>query len=115
MNNMLKGLLNNVVVSKISESLGTDSGKTKSAMNSILPALLGGLASNSAKKEQADLLGKVLAKDHDGSILDNLSGFLKDPKAGKGGKIVGHILGNKSETLAKIVMEKTGLSKEKSS
>jgi len=112
MSNILQGLLKDAIVNKISQSLGQDSGKTKSAMEGLLPAILGGLAKKSAKKEEADLLSKVLEKDHDGSILDNLDGFLGDIKSGKGDKILGHVLGSKSDLLAQMVGEKTGLGKE---
>ncbi len=112
MNNLIKSLLTKTVVDKISQSLGQDTGKTKSAMEGLIPAILGGLAKNSAKKEQAELLHQVLQKDHDGRILDNLDGFLGNIKSGKGDKILGHVLGNKSDFLAQMIGEKTGLGKE---
>ena len=113
MNDILKNLMQDALVGKISKTLGADTDKTKSAMEGILPAILGGLAKNSAKKEKADLLEKVLQRDHDGSIFDNLDGFLGDIKSGKGDKILGHVLGNKSSLLADMIGQKTGLGKEK--
>lgn len=108
MNSIVKGLLTKVVVNKLSEKLGANSETTKSAMEGLIPSILGGLAKNTAKKEGADLLGKVL-KDHDGSILDNLDGFLGNVSAGKGDKILGHVLGDKTSEIGKMVGEKSGL------
>jgi len=108
MNSIIKNLLSETIVDKLSNSLGTNSEQTKSAMEGLLPAILGGLAKNTAKKEGADLLGKVL-KDHDGSILDNLDGFLGNISAGKGTKILGHVLGGKTSEIGKMVGEKSGL------
>lgn len=105
--------MQDALVSKISEKIGANTEQTKSAMSGILPAILGGLAKNSAKKEKAGLLEKALEKDHDGSIFDNLDGFLGDIKGGKGNKILGHVLGNKSNLLADMIGAKTGLGKAK--
>ena len=58
---------------------------------------------STAKKEGAELLGKVL-KDHDGSILDNLDGFLGNVSAGQGSKILGHVLGRKTSEIEKRVL-----------
>ncbi len=114
MDKILKTLLTNELIGKISDNLGTNSQKTKSAMENILPAILGGLAKNSAKKEKADLLHQVLEKDHDGSILNNVGDLLENVEAFKGNKILGHIWGEKSSLLAEIVGQKSGLGKEKS-
>lgn len=108
MNSIIKNLLTKGIVDKLSNSLGTNSEQTKSAMEGLLPAILGGLAKNTAKKEGADLLGKVL-KDHDGSILDNIDGFLGDVKSGKGDKILNHVLGEKTSEIGKMIAEKSGL------
>lgn len=108
MNSIIKGLLTKGVIDKLSSSLGSNSEQTKSAMEGLIPSILGGLAKNTRKKEGAELLGKVL-KDHDGSILDNLDGFLGNVSAGKGDKILSHVLGDKTSEIGKMVGEKSGL------
>ena len=71
-------------LSQISRQLGTDEKTTSSAISAALPILVGALARNSSGTSGARSLAGALQRDHDGSILDNLGSFLKQPEKGPG-------------------------------
>jgi hypothetical protein len=112
----LSGLLNDTLsgdtVSQISEQLGTDEATTSNAIQSALPMLLGALAHNSQTEEGAVSLNNALG-DHDGSILDNLGGFLGNFGAGPGAGILGHIFGGAQDTAERQVSQASGLDMSK--
>lgn len=84
-------------VSQISRQLGSDSNATSGAIAAALPMILGGLISNAGDDNGASALGKALDRDHDGSLLDDLGGFLGNNSVQDkhGGGILGHVFGSK--------------------
>jgi hypothetical protein len=93
---------------KLSGQLGADQAATKNAVGAALPMLLGALAKNSAQSNGADALDRALAK-HDGSVLDNLDGFLDRPDVNDGNGILGHLLGAKRNAVEAGVSKASGL------
>ncbi|NND71286.1 MAG: DUF937 domain-containing protein [Rhodothermales bacterium] len=82
------------VLDQISGQIGADNDATQKAMAAALPALIGGLARNATKSEDgAVALANALDRDHDGGLLDNLSGLLG---AGSGGGLASMFGGGKS-------------------
>ncbi|RMG20208.1 MAG: DUF937 domain-containing protein [Bacteroidetes bacterium] len=79
----------------LSNQLGVPEGAAASAVSAALPMIVGALARNASKPEGASALDNALAKDHDGSILDNLGGFLSSPDNGPGPGILKHVFGEK--------------------
>ena len=91
---MLQSQLAGEPASQLGKQLGTDQTATQKAIGAALPALMAALAGNAARKEGASALANALEKDHDGGILDDLSGFLgkQDTRDGEG--ILKHALGD---------------------
>ena len=54
----------------LAKQLGADTGATRNAVSTALPALVGALARNSQRPGGAESLGRALERDHDGSVLD---------------------------------------------
>ncbi len=79
----------------LSKQLGLDPNTTSTAISAALPMIVSALARNASTKEGASSLANALDKDHDGGILEDLSGFLGSPDNGPGPAILGHIFGNK--------------------
>ncbi len=79
---------------QISRGIGADEASTGNALAAALPALIGALSRNASRGDGASALSNALERDHDGSILDNLGGFLNNPEAGPGEGILGHVLGS---------------------
>jgi len=96
-------------LSQISQQIGADNASTGSAMSMAMPLIMSALAKNSAKPEGAQALSQALANDHDGSILENISGFLGNPQAANGAGILGHVLGSQQPAVAQGIAQNSGL------
>src|SRR6476661_9151899 len=73
---MLQQQLGGDAVKQISGQLGADHGTTQTAIAAALPMIVGALARNTQDPAQAGALSNALSKDHDGSILDDVTGYL---------------------------------------
>ena len=71
--------------------------------------LLGALAKNAARPDGAQALHRAVEKDHDGSILQQLGGFLGQAQSGPGDAILGHVLGARRPTVEKGISRSTGM------
>ena len=96
-------------LSQISQQIGADEQTTGSAMSAALPLLLTALANNASKPDGAQALHQALAEDHDGSILNDVPGFLNNPQAANGAGILGHVLGSQQPAVTQGLAQNTGL------
>ena len=94
---------------QISGMLGTDESTTSNATGAAVSVLLGALSRNASKPDGAQALTRALAKDHDGSVLDNLGSLLGNPDAGPGAGILAHVLGGKQGRVESGLSQATGL------
>ena len=97
-------------VEQIAQQLGIDSATAAKAVPAALGSLMGGLANNAASSGGAEALAGALSRDHDGSILDNLTGAL----GGAGGLDAGagilkHVFGPKEPAVEAGLGQSTGL------
>ncbi len=110
---MLFDLLNNQLggdtLRTVSRQLGVDESTASTAIAAALPMLIGGLARNAATPGGADSLANAVNNDHDGSILDHLGSFLRNPESGSGDGILGHVFGGSRSQVENVVAQKTGL------
>lgn len=109
MMSMLSRALGGNTVSNIARQIGADESQTSSAINAALPILLGALDRNTDQPGGADALFGALNRDHDGSLLDDIGGFLGGSKAGAGAAILGHILGDKQGSVETGLGRASGL------
>jgi hypothetical protein len=106
---MLQQQLGGNAVQQISRQLGTDHGTTETAIQAALPMLVGALARKAQNPAQAGALSQALSRDHDGSILDNVTGYLSQGNAGAGDGILSHVLGGHSQAAATGLGQISGL------
>ncbi|MEM7104326.1 MAG: DUF937 domain-containing protein [Bacteroidota bacterium] len=99
----------------ISGQLGADENQVQSAVGTALPLILSALARNSANDEGANSLNNALADDHDGSILDDLAGFIGNSQQGPGAGILKHVLGDRRTNIEKVIGGNSGLSQNQTS
>lgn len=105
---LLRGDLGKQIIGGIANQAGTSEKETSSVVSAALPALMGMLQKNaSSEKGAASILGAL--NKHDGSILDNLSGFLNSGDTTDGNGILGHILGSKKGAMESAISEQTGV------
>lgn len=113
---VLQGHMNDDVLGQIGQQIGADKEQTASAANGIFASLLGGMAQNAMMPGGIESLAGALDRDHDGSVLDDLLGMVTgasqpaaSPAALNGLGILGHILGDKQESVAQQVSQSSGL------
>lgn len=96
-------------LTRVSRQLGTDEKTAGSAISAALPLLIGALAKNARSTQGAESLNNAVRRDHDGSILDNLSDFVSNPRSGDGEGILRHVLGGGRSTVENALSQTTGL------
>jgi hypothetical protein len=111
---LLQGPLGQMMIQGASSHLGQDTDKTQSALSAAIPMLMGALKKNASNPEGAEGLMKALQSKHDGGILDSITdifggGNVNDVVVEDGDKILGHVLGEKKETVAKALGAQSGL------
>lgn len=95
---------------QISRRIGADENRTRVAVESAIPALMAAL---SAEADEPGLR-TAIREDHDGSILDQLSGYLDgtaqlSPRATNGAGILEHTLGDRQGEMAQALSARSGL------
>jgi hypothetical protein len=70
---------------------------------------MGAMSKNTRNADGAGALAGALARDHDGSILDDLGGFLSQADQGPGDGILKHVLGSDRGAVESALGQGTGL------
>ena len=111
-------------LSQMSRQLGISEDQTREALPAALAALTGAMAQNAAQPQGAQQLSNALSKDHDGSLLDSLDGFLGGiggmggmggmggaggGNLGAGASILGHVFGQRQQKVEGNLGRATGL------
>ena len=105
----LLGLLQGQDIGNLASQVGGNEGETKNGVMAALPAMLAALGKNTGTEKGAEELNNALEKKHDGSILDNLSGYLSNPDLKDGAGILNHLFGNQTSNVANAVSQSSGL------
>lgn len=115
---MLQGQLDDNLIEQLTRHIGAeDPRQTEAAANGVISTLVAGLSKNASKPDGANALLSAITRDHDGSILDDIPGFLfgnRQPSSQKtlnGAGILQHILGGKQENTENMLGKVTGLDK----
>lgn len=106
----LMPLLDGANVQQISRQLGVGEAQAGTAITAALPLLVGALQRETASPAGLDSLAGALDRDHDGSVLDDIGGFLgSGGSAAAGAGILGHLLGGRQGNVAASLGKSTGL------
>ncbi len=106
---MIQQKLGGQAVEQISRRIGADTGTTGNAIDAALPLLLAAMARNTNDDSQARSLHAAVTQDHDGSVLDDVPGYLNQDQTGAGAGILRHVLGGKQPTVQEGLGQATGL------
>jgi hypothetical protein len=110
---LLNSDLGKKVINGVSQTTGQPQDKTSKLLTMAMPVLMEAMKRNASTPEGADGLMNALSNKHDGSILDNLEdlfgGGLTNDVVEDGGKILGHVLGNKQQTVETVLAQKSGI------
>ena len=105
----LLGLLQGQDLGQLAEQVGGNEGQVKNGVMAALPAMLTALSKNTGTEKGAQELNNALETKHDGSILNNLSGYLSNPDLKDGAGILNHLFGNQTSNVANAVSQSSGL------
>jgi len=124
MSNPLLEILQQQVAKKAFSGLGRQLGiederQVNNAGQSAINLILNGLMKNASNSGGLGALAGALDKDHDGSILDDLAGYVSgsaqvNPRAANGAGILKHILGDKLGPVIGAISSQNNLSQDQS-
>jgi hypothetical protein len=106
---MVTRQLSGAALGQLSQQIGANPSQTQSALTAALPLLLSALSRNASSAQGAAALHTAVTNDHDGSILDNVMGFLGNSQAGPGAAILQHVLGGQQQTVTSGLAQSTGM------
>jgi hypothetical protein len=102
--------LDDQTVGQIGRQIGVDRETAQGAVSAAIPVIVAALARNAAGPAGADALHGALERDHDGSLLEDLGGFLGGGAASSiGGAILGHVFGGQRGSVESSLSRSTGL------
>ena len=93
----------------IAQRLGVSEATANTAVQVGVPLILAALARNANQPQGAQSLHDAINKDHDGSIFDNLTGYVSNPQTANGAGILGHIFGNQQPAIQNNLAQATGM------
>ena len=97
-------------IAEIARSVGVRGGDVTKVLGGAMPAMMAGLTRNAASSGGADALSGALDRDHDGSVLNDVMGYL-----GGGGNVVdgagilGHVFGGRQPRVEQAVSRSSGV------
>lgn len=119
---LIEGELGGTLTKLVKSQMGIDnSNQAETAVDATISTLLNALSKNVSKPQGAENLANALSRDHDGTILDDVAGFLTgsrqatNPKMLNGEGILKHILGGNQNNVISMLSNMAGLDKSKAS
>lgn len=120
MSNPLLEILQDKLTDQVLSQLGgainvNDSSQVSNASQSAINVLLNGLMKNASNSEGLGALAGALDRDHDGSILDDVTGYFSgnnnfnNAKMTNGSGILQHILGDKMGSIVGALSQQNGM------
>lgn len=116
---LLEGQVPNLLLDQLTKQIGGNKRKTKDATQTAVGVLMNALSRNVKTQEGAQGLASALDRDHDGSILDDVMGFMTgssqaaNPNMLNGAGILKHVLGGNQNNAIAAIAKSTGLDKSK--
>ncbi|HKY44010.1 MAG TPA: DUF937 domain-containing protein [Pyrinomonadaceae bacterium] len=93
----------------IAQRFGISEATANTAVQVGVPLILAALARNANEPQGAQSLHQAINKDHDGSIFDNLMGYVSNPQSANGAGILGHVFGGQKPAIENNLAQATGI------
>lgn len=113
---LAKNAISSQILGQIGGILGEDEDKTTSAIGSVLPALIGGMANQAESDKGLGAISELLDQQDDG-LLDNIGSMLGDDNRSgfmnMGSGLLGTLLGGSQAGIVNMLIRATGLGNTK--
>jgi len=106
---MITQQLGGSAVSTIAQRFVISETAANTAVQIGVPLIMAALARNASQPQGAESLHQAINNDHDGSILDNVMGYLGNPQSENGAGILGHVFGNQRPAIENNLAQATGM------
>ena len=93
----------------IAQRFGISETMANTAVQVGVPLILAALARNANEPQGAQNLHQAINEDHDGSIFDNLMGYVSNPQSVNGAGILGHVFGGQKPAIENNLAQATGM------
>lgn len=103
-----QNLLQGEAVENISKKLGLEPKMVQSIVSIGVPIIISGMSKMKSKEGGKASLASFIDADGDGSIMDDIGGFVMGAASEHGGTILNGIFGGKEEKVGKTVAKNTG-------
>jgi hypothetical protein len=104
----VKQQLDPTTINQMARHLGVSDAQVQQAIGVGVPLLLSALAKNTSSPEGAQSLSNALARDHDGSVLQNKQEAVNNYQQ-VGGGILDHVLGTQQAPVEAAISQQTGV------
>ncbi len=116
---LLKQQMTPDVINGLTQKIGAENPQqTEQAVDSALATLVGAMKNTTQNPEKGASFLSALDRDHDGSVLDDITGFIggnfNNQRAGNGMGIIKHLMGNKQAGAFDMISKMSGLSNNQS-
>ena len=108
---LITGNTGNQVAQQAENKFGVSKGQVIALLAVAAPLIISYLKNKSNDAKEAEALNKTLDKNHDGSILNDLS--QAEARQAEGGSILDHIFGGQKATVENQLSQNTGISMDK--
>jgi hypothetical protein len=106
---MLTQQLAGSATSTIAQRFGLSEQTANTAVQLAVPLILTAIARNASQPDGAASLHQAINNDHDGSIFNNLLGYLGNPQGANGAGILGHVFGSQQGSVENNLAQATGM------
>jgi hypothetical protein len=93
----------------IAQRFGISETTANTAIQMAVPLILTALARNASQPQEAQNIHQAVATQHDGSIFDNLMGYLGNPQSANGAGILRHVFGGQQPVVENNLAQATGM------
>lgn len=108
---LITGNAGNQVADQAESKFGISKTQIIALLAVAAPLVISYLRKKSQDTKEAEALNNALDKDHDGSILDDVS--QADARQAEGGSILNHVFGNDKQNVENQLSQNTGISIDK--
>jgi hypothetical protein len=112
---ILQSQMTGDVIKKLSKDINAPADKTQAAVEGVLSSMIGAIGKNVSNPSGAEALMSAVKRDHDGSVLNDVMGFLSgNAKTGNSNAfnasgILKHVLGSQQSSMIEQISKKSGL------